>query len=79
MNKFFILFIFFQLACIILAKPLEKQSDDIQIVNQLKTNLVVKSFNYKEANDDNYNKQLKRQRRSPGFWSFLCGRLKNCQ
>ena len=52
---------------------------------QLIANPQFKSINTENLIDNrsfnqfNELKSLNRQRRSPGFFRFLCGRLKNCQ
>ena len=63
------------------AKPIDENvqlNDSIQVITKAKQLPVAESLINHQVLDNEF-KQLKRERRSPGFWSFLCGRLKNCQ
>jgi len=78
MNKSLITFLF--LACIFMAafaKPVE-QTDSTQMkINSQETSAIETSINTREMKNEF--EVLQRSRRSPGFWEFLCGRLKSCQ
>jgi len=83
MTKLFITLIYLQLACLILvafAKPIDdpKNPNDSLIVIIKKPKLDAPESLINENVIDREMKQLKRERRSPGFWEFLCGRLKSC-